>query len=316
MSTSNPLKRFFKEPLVQFALVGGCIYGATFLAGGKEEEPETVVEERVHVDAAQIEGMVDQWEKRWQRLPTKEELDGLIQKHVRDEMLYRQASAMGLDRNDPVTRMRTVQKLEFLLNNIADAKQPTDPQLQKYFKEHEADYRTPDTITFYQAFFNPDRRKEATIEEAEAALAELRSSGAPDPATAEIGDQSMMKNQFIKVDQRAVARAMGSGFAESVMKLEPAAWHGPVLSGFGVHLVYVFEREEGSVLPFDQVKAEVISEWQTEQREEVSSSFLEELRKQYEIVIDEVPEGRFLAPPQRESDQDAAAPAESAESSS
>ena len=76
MPAANPVKRFFKEPLVQFLLIGGCIYGVFALFGAPEEDPN---ENRLHVDAARIEGMISQWERRWKRPPTHQEIEGLIE---------------------------------------------------------------------------------------------------------------------------------------------------------------------------------------------------------------------------------------------
>ena len=295
MSSKNPLKRLFGEPLVQFLLVGGCLYGATFLVGQEEDAP--VVVNRVHVDAAQIGGMVTQWEKRWRRPPTREEMDGLIEKHVRDELFYRQAVAMGLDKDDPITRMRTAQKLEFLLNSLADAKQPTDAELAQYLTDHAEKYRSPDRITFYQAFFNPDTRKDATLDDAKAELERLRAAGTPDPATLEAGDRSLVKSYYEGVDRSGITRQMGSGFGEAVLKLEPGQWHGPVLSGYGVHLVYVFEVARGAMPELAAVRDRVASDWNDAHRKEFHADFLERLEAEYEIVIDEVEEGRLLATP-------------------
>ncbi len=286
--------KLLKEPLLHLILIGVVIYGGWRFFQSQDEGVETA---KIHVNARQIDGMVVQWKKRWNRPPTREEIDGLIQKYVREEILYRQAVAMGLDKNDPVTRLRTVQKLEFLTNDLAAAQQPADAELKQYFADNEADYRSPDRITFSQVFFNPDERKDATLDDAKAALAELEGSEAPDPATLEAGDRTMMKNHFVSVDQAGITRQMGGGFAESVMKLEPGQWHGPVLSGYGVHLVYVFGVKEGVLPPFNAVKDKVLAAWHEEKREELNAGFLEGLRERYEIVIDEVPADRFITPP-------------------
>jgi parvulin-like peptidyl-prolyl isomerase len=286
--------RFFKEPLVLLLILGAAIYGGWRFYQSRDKGVEQA---KIHIDAGQIEGMVAQWEKRWNRQPTREEIDGLVQKYVREEMLYRQAVAMGLDKNDPVTRLRTVQKLEFLTNDIAMAQVPTDAELKQYFADNEADYRSPDQITFSQVFFNPDERKDATVEDAKVELEKLRAAGKPDPETLAAGDRTMVKSYFLSADQSEIARQMGSGFAEPVMKLEPGQWHGPVLSGYGVHLVYVYEVQEGVVAPFDAVKDKVLAAWHEEKREEMSAAFLEGLRKRYEIVIDDVADDRFITQP-------------------
>ena len=149
-------------------LIGGAIYGGYRYFEAREESRE---EARIHLNAEQLEGMATQWTKRWNRPPTREEMDGLIEKHVRDELLYRQAMAMGLHENDPVTRLRTAQKLEMLIGELAAARQPTDAELKQYFQENEADYREESKVTFTQVFFNPDTRKDSTLDDAKAALA-------------------------------------------------------------------------------------------------------------------------------------------------
>ena len=87
---------------------------------------------------------------------------------------------------------------------------------------------------------------------------------------------------------------MGSGFSEAVMKLEPGKWHGPVLSGYGVHLVYVYDYDEGVPPKFAAVREKVLEAWHDEQREEFNAEFLENLKARYEIMIEEVPADRLI----------------------
>ncbi|MGI9240611.1 MAG: peptidyl-prolyl cis-trans isomerase [Verrucomicrobiales bacterium] len=288
------MKRFFGEPLVQFLLIGGCIYGAFFLFGDPEEE---VNENRVYVDEARIGSMISQWESRWNRPPTRQEIDGLIDSYVKEEILYRQAVTMGLGEDDPITRRRMAQKLEFLTSDLASAVQPAEGELEKYLADNEASYRSPDQITLTQVFFNPDERKDATIEDANAELKKLRAAGEPDPKTLEAGDSTMVKSHFVSSDQAGIARQMGGGFAESVMQLESGQWHGPVLSGYGVHLVYVFEVKKGTLPEFASVKDKVLENWSDEQREQFNADFIENLKSRFEIVIDEFPADQLLDAP-------------------
>jgi len=297
MSQPSVFARFIKEPVVQLVLLGGCIFaGYQYF----QEEEAAVEEKQIHVESAQIQGMIMQWEKRWNRPPTRAEIDGLVQNYVREEVLYRQAVAMGLDKNDPITRRRTVQKLEFLTNDVAMAAEPSDAELEQFLAEHADEYRAPDRITFLQVFFNPDDRGESTIDEAKGALAALVKAGEPDPETTEAGDRVMLKGYFDSVTPREVARQMGSGFAESLMELEPASWHGPVLSGYGVHLVYVYEAEKGEPATLDSVREKVVTAWYDQKKETLHSDMLENLKKDYQIVIDEVPEELIIAPRKEE----------------
>jgi len=107
----------------------------------------------------------------------------------------------------------------------------------------------------------------------------------------------MLQSDFVSVTASEAARQMGTGFVEAVVKLESGSWHGPVLSGYGVHLVYVYSYEKSSPAVFEDVKAAVLENWQLEQREKFNADFLENLKSRYEIVIDEIPMERILPGP-------------------
>jgi len=291
---SNRFTRLLTEPLVQFLILGACIYGAYAVFN---TEDEGFRDTTVHVDARRINSFISEWESRWKRPPTQQEINGLIQSYIREDVLYRQAVAMGLNEDDPVTRRRMAQKLEFLTSDLAAMVEPAEGVLEAYFLENQAAYRDPDQITFSQVFFNPDKRNDATLEDAASVLAQLQSTGVPDTATMQVGDQFMLQNDFVSVTQREVTRQLGSGFADVVMKLEPGQWHGPVLSGYGVHLVYVFEYQEAPPAVFEAVQAAVLENWNSQQREKFNADFLENLKSRYNIVIDEIPMDRLLTAP-------------------
>ena len=54
--------------------------------------------------------------RTWQRPPTQQELDGLVEDYIREEVLYREALAMGLDRDDTIVRRRMRQTQSEFLN--------------------------------------------------------------------------------------------------------------------------------------------------------------------------------------------------------
>jgi hypothetical protein len=280
-----------KEPLIQFLLIGACIYGAYAWFGVPDED---VVDNTIIVDAARIESFLGQWQKRWNRPPTQQELDGVINAFVREDILYRAALEMGLDQDDPITRRRMAQKLEFLTNDIALFKEPVPGELEQYFEDNQALYREPDLITFSQVFFDPDQREEATLDDAAEMLAQLEAVGEPDPATLGAGDRFMLQNYFSEASEFEVRRQMGSGFTDAVMQLEPERWHGPVLSGYGVHLVYVYRLAKAPAPLFADVQPRVLEDWQTEQQAEFNETFFESLKRRYEIVIADPPDGAVL----------------------
>ena len=291
---SNKLTRLFTEPLIQFLIIGACIYGAYALFGTPEEDFRDT---RVHVDAARINAFISEWESRWNRPPTREEIDGLIQSYIKEDVLYRQAVAMGLNEDDPITRRRMAQKLEFLTSDLAMMVQPAEGVLEQYFADNSEAYRAPDLMTFSQVFFDPDSREDSTLEDAAEALLELQAAGEPTEESMQVGDGFMLQSDFVSVTATEAARQMGTGFVEAVVQLEPGSWHGPVLSGYGVHLVYVYSYEKSPPPVFEDVQAAVLENWQLEQREQFNADFLENLKTRYEIVIDEIPAERILLRP-------------------
>ena len=280
--------KLLREPLLHFFLIGAAIYTVYAIYGAPVEE-ESADERRIVVDKAQVDGFVAAWQARWSRPPTEQELDGLIQRFIRESIYYREAVAMGLDQGDPVTRRRMAQKLEFLTRDIAAMKEPADGELERFFDNNREKYKAPDLISFTQVFFDPDKRGDATLDDANELLAALTAIGPPDATTAEKGDRFLLRNEFVQQSELEVRKSLGSGFAASVMQLAPGQWHGPVLSGYGTHLVYVSALELAPDPSFATVKDRVLQDWQASQQEAIEAQFYEELKSRYEIVIEELP---------------------------
>jgi hypothetical protein len=201
---------------------------------------------------------------------------------------------MGLNEDDPITGRRMAQKLEFITSELARMQQPAKGELEQFFQENLEAYRDPDRISFTQLFFDPDARGDATLVDAERILEQLRAAGEPTEDMAQLSDRFMLQNYFAAASELDVRRQMGGGFAEQVIKLEPGQWHGPVFSGYGVHLVYVYSLEIAPPPEFDAVKTRVLEDWQAGKREEFNAEFLKNLKQRYEIIVEELPADRLL----------------------
>jgi hypothetical protein len=276
--------RFSREPLLHFLLIGAAIYGlyGAFAETAPEETDKTIV-----VSSAEVEWMQTSWQKRWNRPPTPEELDGLIQQYIRETVLYREALTMGLNKHDQVIRRRLAQKLEFLAKDLVALTPPTDEELVAYFDAHQDRYQEPALYTFTQVFFNPDKRGNATLDDAEAIKATLTARGDAIEDAGALGDDFMLQSYYPEKDPLEIQKLFGSGFTESLMDLTPGQWHGPVLSGYGTHLVYVSSIREPSPPVFAQVRERVVQDWTSERSEELNEQFYANLRDSYTIAIEE-----------------------------
>jgi hypothetical protein len=281
-----------RSPLLHFLLIGAVIY---LLYGVSDRETASVSPDTITVTAGDIGWMEDSWQKRWNRPPTPQERKGLIDQYVRETVLYREALAMGLEKDDVIIRRRLAQKLEFLFQDLADAVPPDEPELRAYFETNRDRYQDPELLTFTHVFLDPDRRGEQTLADAEAMLAELRAQDDPTRDAADLGDLFMLQSYYPQRPELEISKLFGWEFARSVFELEPGQWHGPVLSGYGVHLVYVHDRLQAPPPSFDAVVERVTEDWQTDRRQAFNDEFVENLMGRYEVTIEDDPSNEVVA---------------------
>jgi len=279
--------RIIGQPFVQFLVLGTVFYGLYVLIGGpRTEGPDNVI----RVTAADISRLDAAWQARWNRPPTQQELAGLVTETVREIALYRHAVAMGLDQNDAVIRRMLGQKLKTLTQNLLELSlTPSEQELATYFAANIEQYRRPALITFTQIFLNPDRRGDETLEDAEEILTRLRAQSEPTDGVDDLGDPFMLQGYYPQKPKLEVTKLFGEGFAQSLFELSLGEWHGPVLSGYGVHLVYLHHLEESAVPKFGEEKERVKLDWLDDKRTEFQDAYIEEVLAGYEVIIDESP---------------------------
>lgn len=282
---NEKLTRWLREPLVHFLAIGVALFAVNALL--TRGESNDAADRRVTVTEAEVRWLRDTWQSRWQRPPTQAELRGLVDDYVRQEILYREALAMGLDRDDEVIRRRMVQKIEFLTNDLATQVQPTEPQLQAYFQQNLDRYRIPELRSFAHVYFNLDQRGEAAVADAEQLVARLRSATPGTVRPAELGDRFMLQHEYRLQSEQDVGRIFGQRFAGALFELEPGEWQGPIGSGYGLHLAYVTEVEEPQMPTLALVRGDVLRDYASELREQANDAMLASVRSRYTVEIDE-----------------------------
>ena len=282
----NTIVRLIKEPLVHFLIIGAAIFVLYGLMGRQDTE---VQERAITITAGEIGWLTDSWQKRWNRPPTPEERAGIIDQYLREMILYREAVAMGLDRDDTIIRRRLAQKLEFLTQDLISPQPPTEDELHAYFEAHIDRYRPPDLITLTQVFLDPDKRGDQTLKDAEAIKAQLIALEQPPEDARSFGDPFMLQSYYPERSEAELSKLFGSGFARPVFELAPQKWHGPVLSGYGTHLVYVHDLQEAEPPRFTDVEEQVRQDWENDRREELNEQFIASLMGRYDVTIEEVP---------------------------
>ena len=287
--------RFIREPLLHFLLIGAAFfifYGMYSKTGA--DEPGKIIT----VSAAEIEWMKASWQKRWSRPPRPEELDGMIQDYIRETVLYREALALGLDKDDRFIRQRLGLKMEFIAADLATLSPPAEDELKAYFDSHRERYRESPRYTFTQVFFDPDKRGDATLADAEAVKAKLLAEDGVTDDPGSLGDSLMLESEYVDKDLFDIEKLFGGIFAQSLENLSPGQWQGPLTSGYGVHLVYLHRVDEPPPPDFAVLREKLVQDWTEEKGSELKAQFYAGLREQYEVVIEQPSAG--VAPVQSE----------------
>lgn len=271
-----------REPLVLFLVAGAGL----FLAWTAKGDPAPASTGQILVGAATIQTLVENWTRVRLRPPTAEELRGLVDDHVREEVYYREALALGLDRDDTIIRRRLRQKLEFLSADLGGQAQPSEEQLRQYLAEHPDPFRRETRLTWTHVFLSPRRTGAAGPDAVQRLLAALNGSGGHRVAQ-EAGDPFLLPFDFDAVASADGARLFGDDFALALAALEPGRWQGPIASGYGVHLVLVRQRIPGSVPALEEVRDAVRREWQSKARRDASEAFYLKLRGRYRVVVED-----------------------------
>ena len=194
---------------------------------------------------------------------------------------------MGLDRDDPVIRSVLVQRLEGMARDLVEfSLSPTDADLEAYLAENAERYQPPPLITFTHVFVDPDQRCNRTLDDAAGMLAELQSLDNPMEDAERFGDRFMLQRYYPEKDEGRIGSLFGHAFARSIFELTEGRWHGPVLSGYGTHLVYVDERREFPIPTLLEVKDRVTQDWVDEKREEITAKYFAEILARYDVVVE------------------------------
>jgi hypothetical protein len=279
------VKLLFLVPLIQFLLIGSCIYGLYALSAGNEVNDNERV---LIVSAGEIQALADQWTQLWKRPPTSEELAGVVRNHVRTQILYREAESMGLADGDIVIQRRLAQKVEFLTEDFATAVPPTDAEIAAYYDENSENYRIPEGATFSHVYFNADRRG---MQGAVAAANELRdrllASSDPSARPADAGDPFVLPLDFYSRARPEVEELFGATeFTEQVFAARPAQWTGPLLSAYGVHIVYVHETTPSRLPALEDVRGEARRDLVSQRRRKANETFYNSMLGKYTVIIE------------------------------
>lgn len=262
----------WREPLVHFLLAGAVIFAALSWRVAPDDPASRTIrltrddQARLSVNFAEVMG----------RPPTEAELDALIDRWVREEVLYREALRLGLDEGDAVVRKRLAQKMDVIAASAADAEAPDSATLQKWLRDHPDRFAQDMALTFDQLYFTSRGR---------AVVAKTLLEGGAN--WTKVGDPVSLPAHFEAASRETVSDEMGPEFTHSLEGLSPATtWHGPIESALGWHLVRLTAKQPGALPPLAAVRKRVEDDWRAETGRLRQDSAFKTLRDAYTVKVD------------------------------
>jgi peptidyl-prolyl cis-trans isomerase C len=282
------LKRLFREPLVHFLLMGLVLFAvyAYMHRGRFGVEPS----KQIVLSLDELGQMHTFFVSQWHREPTPAEFQAMLEDKVREEVLYREGLAMGLDKDDTIVKRRMAQKMQFIAEDVATAHEPSPSELKAWFEKNSGKFALPSRYSFRHLYFSPDKRGTNAPGNAAEALAKIAGQPEDSKLAVSLADRFMFQDYYRDRTPEALAKEFGPQFVVALEKLKPGSWQGPVESGYGWHLVFVDTVIPGRVPALEEIEPDVKTAWLGEQKANAWQKAYTEMRAKYTVLLPAPPD--------------------------
>jgi hypothetical protein len=276
-------ERLLREPLFHFLLLGLALFVInSYLNRGRlGVEPSKAIV----LSLDDLRTMQSYFESQWHRQPTPQEFQAMVEDKVKEEVLYREGLAMGLDKDDTIVKRRMAQKMQFLAEDVAAAHEPSTAELNAWFEKNSEKFALPSRYSFRHLYFSPDKRGKNAQPDAAGALTKMAGQREDSKMAVSTGDSFMFQDYYGDRTASAIAKEFGPQFAVTLEELKPGSWQGPVESGYGWHLVFVDTVFRGRIPTFEEIESDVKTAWLGEQKATAWRRAYAEMRAKYTVLL-------------------------------
>jgi peptidyl-prolyl cis-trans isomerase C len=278
---SPRVRRWLREPLLHFLLAGALIFAIYQLLNPAANRTDRA--NQIALTKDDLRQLAVHWLVQGRPLPTATEMHALIEQRVSEEILFREAVALGLDKDDEIIKRRLAQKMDFLAADMAALQTPGDAELRAWYAQNSGRFALPPRASFHHLYFSLDRP--GARDRAVVILGRISGKPADAPEIATVADPFMFQDYYAERAPDQIAKEFGPGFAKAMFQLKPGAWREPIQSGYGWHLVFIDAIEPGRVPAFQEVERDVKSAWLDQKQREIKRTALEAMRARYTVVV-------------------------------
>ncbi|MGH9580705.1 MAG: peptidyl-prolyl cis-trans isomerase [Terriglobales bacterium] len=281
--------------MLHFVLLGAALFATFhFLRPAPEAAPSS---KQIQLSLDELAQLAVQFQSQWRRDPTPEEFSRMVEQKVQSEVLYREGLALSLDKYDEIVKRRMAQKMQFLAEDMAAAREPATDELKNWFAANSAKFSLPPRLSLRHLYFSPDRRANSARDDAVKVMAQLAGQPEDTRAAEGVADPFMFQDYYRDRAPDFLGKEFGSQFARAVASLAPGSWQGPIESGFGWHLVFVDTVIPGRVPAFEEIESDVKTAWFAEQKALAWEKAYRDIRAKYTVLVPGQPEGTNTAAP-------------------
>jgi peptidyl-prolyl cis-trans isomerase C len=271
------------EPLVQFLILGLALFLLNAALNHSASQAERSY--KIALSSDDLRQLQNTFLAQWRRAPSRAEMQGLEETKIREEVLYREALMLGLDRDDVIVKRRLAQKMQFLAEDVAATHEPTTAELKTWYVKSSDRFTLPSRLSFRHLYFSPDRRGQRAHDDAMKALARIKAEPEQSMAAAGLADRFMFQDYYADRTPEELGKDFGPQFASAVPKLKSGSWQGPVESGYGWHLVFVDSAIPGRIPVFEEVEGDVRTAWLADQKQQALQKAYEGMRAKYTVLL-------------------------------
>jgi hypothetical protein len=269
--------KLLHEPLLHFFVLGLLLFALYAVVNDDSGRSA----EEILIGQARLAGLSASFEKTWQRPPTEDELQNLIDAWVREEILYREGIAIGFDLDDPIIRRRVAQKMSFVADGMVPDS-PDDAELETWLSANASDYQIPAVYTLQQVYIDPQRH----IDNFDA-FANSTKASLDDGADAKVlGDSTLLPAEIMSSSSVELARVFGTEFVNALTELSVGDWQGPIRSGYGLHFVKIDEYLPAREPKLEEVRSAVERDLLSDKSQKIGEAFYTALRARYTVRIE------------------------------
>ena len=269
-----------REPLLHFLIIGALVFSVHALWSRSQADTERTIS----ISAQQVQRLTTIWASEAGREPNADDVKGLLAEYIREEVLYREALQLGLDRDDTIIRRRLAQKMGFVVAQDEAGPPLTEADLRAAFEANTDAYARPPRVSFVHVPFNFARDGGSRQEEIKSALNALQTEDNGADWT-RLGDAFLLSRTHVELTEVELGRLFGRQFASQVFALEGSGWAGPLRSRLATHLVRIDARIAGGIPDFEEISETVRTRVTQERIRTANEAAMAELRARYTILI-------------------------------